>query len=109
MRQQKTVTVAVVSTMALVVAGCGVSGYNSNCSGNVCTYAFNGAQTLQLDFIRRGSKIELKNFGDGQIKVAAHGREAPVSVGKRVTFAGFVLDLERLDGHKGTLLIRSAG
>jgi hypothetical protein len=108
-RQQKTVTVAVVSTMALVVAGCGVSGYHSNCSGNVCTYAFNGAQTLQLDFIRRGSKVELKDFGGGQIKVAAHGRETAVSVGKRVTFAGFVLDLERLDGDKGTLLIRRAG
>jgi hypothetical protein len=108
-RQHKTVTVAVVSTMALVVAGCGVSGYHSNCSGNVCTYAFNGPQTLQLDFIRRGSKVELKDFGGGQIKVAAHGRETAVSVGKRVTFAGFVLDLERLDGDKGTLLIRSAG
>ncbi|HEX8156067.1 MAG TPA: hypothetical protein VF526_01670 [Solirubrobacteraceae bacterium] len=94
--------------MALAIAACGVSGYNSNCSGNVCRYAFNGAQTLQLDFIRRGSKIELKDFGNGQIKVAAHGHEASVPVGKRVVFAGFVLDLEKLDGDKGTLLIRSA-
>ena len=104
----KTVTaVAVVSTLALATAGCGVSGYNSKCSGNLCTYAFNGAQTLKLDFLRKGSKIDLKDFGDRQIKVAAHMREATLPVGKRVPFAGFVLDLENLNGGKGTLLVRS--
>jgi hypothetical protein len=107
-RQHRTVVVVGVSTLALAVAGCGVSGYNSNCSGNLCTYAFNGSQTLKLDFIRRGSKLELKDFGDRQIKVAAHGREATVPVGERVAFAGFVLDLKQLDGDKGTLRIRGA-
>jgi hypothetical protein len=103
-----TVIAALGSTLALAMSGCGVSGYNSSCSGNLCTYAFNGEQTLKLDFLRRGSKVELKDFGDRQIKVAAHGREAILPVGKRVAFAGFLLDLEKLDGDKGTLLVRSA-
>ena len=96
------------STLALAVASCGVSGYNSSCSGNLCTYAFNGPQTLKLDFIRRGSKLELKDFGDRQLKVAAHGREATVPVGERVAFAGLLLDLKTLDGDQGTLRIRDA-
>lgn len=90
------------------MASCGVSGYNSSCSGNLCTYAFNGPQTLKLDFIRRDSKLELKDFGDRQIKVAAHEREATVPVGERVAFTGLLLDLRKLDGDQGTLRIRDA-
>jgi hypothetical protein len=104
----RTVVVALASTLTLAMAGCGVSGYNSSCSGNLCTYAFNGPQTLKLDFIRRGSKLELKDFDDGQIKITAHGREATVAVGKHVAFAGFVLELGKLDGDQGTLAIRGA-
>ena len=99
---------AVLSTLVLAATACGVSGYNSKCSGGICSFAFNGAQTLQLDFIRHGSKLELKDFGDRQMKVAAKGRETTVRVGKRATFGGFLLDLEKLEGDKGTLLIRSA-
>lgn len=107
MRPRKTVTAAVLSTLAFAAAGCGVSGHNSKCSGNLCTYAFNGSQTLKLDFLRKGSKLKLEDFGDGQMKVAVKGREATVAVGKRVLFAGFLLDLEKLEGDKGVLLIRS--
>jgi hypothetical protein len=107
-RHHRTVVVALASTLALAIAGCGVSGYNSSCSGNLCTYAFNGAQTLKLDFIRRGSKLELEDFDDRQIKVTAHGREATVPVGERVAFAGFLLELRNLDGDQGTLRIRGA-
>jgi hypothetical protein len=107
-RLPQTVNAAAVWALALAAAACGVSGYNSDCSGNLCTYDFNGSQTLKVDFIRRGSELQLKDFGDRQITVATKGRETTVPVGKPVIFAGFLLDLQRLDGGKGTLLIRSA-
>ena len=106
MRPRKTVTAALLSTLAFAATGCGISGHHSKCSGNRCTYAFNGSQTLRLDFLRKGSRLKLEDFGDDQIKVAASGRETTLPVGRRVSFAGYLLDLEKLEGDKGLLQYR---
>ena len=111
MRLTGIVAVLATSALALAAAGCGVSSTSSSshCVGNRCEFRFNGAQELDVDFLRPAATLDVKDFDGDQLKVATRVSEATVRVGRRVTVGGFVVSLKELDGDTGTLLVRNAG
>jgi hypothetical protein len=78
-------SLAPVSLIVLLFAGCGVSSYKSQCANGQCNVTFKGTG----DFKFGDETGEVTDIGDGTIELELVGRSQTVRTGQPATFGPY--------------------